>query len=476
MIWNKYSVLLPLALMFLILACNRSGSEVIRIDNPPENGVFSLQNTILKISQINFDSASYIDDIGYQRIDFEKLKTLKQKTAIKEYKAIEIENKFIKLTLIPDRGKPYSFIYKVTGNEEFFIPEIAQIQGSPNKTGWWFLMGGAEYNMPDEEHGETWAVPWSWEVIENSPRKKSVMMSVNELRYGLKESVTISVYPDKAFYEAHISITNPTDSTIKFQHWINPMWVPGGDRNGLTPNTEFIIPTKDVYVTERTFNNWMLSYSPDSNRLQPWEENPMRFFRNWKNSGDLLAWKVEKGFYSAFSHEKSEGIVRVFPVDINPGCNIWTFGFEPEIRRRVNFSGSETHNGYVEMWGGITQGFNNYYSLGPGETLSWTEWMYPYLNTGGLHYADQDFAATFFDKENNNYEVSLCPSGDVKGLELKVISSGTHKSYLFIVLRSAFPKKSIKGFSFISDKEDLELIISRRGEEIIRLKPRKTAF
>ena len=147
MIWNKYSVLLPLALMFLILACNRSGSEVIRIDNPPENGVFSLQNTILKISQINFDSASYIDDIGYQRIDFEKLKTLKQKTAIKEYKAIEIENKFIKLTLIPDRGKPYSFIYKVTGNEEFFIPEIAQIQGSPNKTGWWFLMGGAEYNI-----------------------------------------------------------------------------------------------------------------------------------------------------------------------------------------------------------------------------------------------------------------------------------------------------------------------------------------
>jgi len=337
-------------------------------------------------------------------------------------------------------------------------------------------MGGAEYNMPDEEHGETWAVPWSWEVIEDSPRMKSVKMSINELRYGLKESVTISAYPDKAFFEAHISITNPTDSSIKFQHWINPMWVPGGDKNGLTPDTEFIIPTKDVYATERTFNNWMLSYSSEGNRLQPWETNPMRFFKNCKNSGDLLAWKVEEGFYSAFSHEKSEGIVRVFPVNINPGCNIWTFGFEPDVRRSISFSGSETHNGYVEMWGGLTQGFNNYYSLGPGETLSWTEWMYPYINTDGLHYADHEFAATFFDRGNNNYEVSLCPSGDVKGLDLKGGSSGTRKSYLHVKLRSAFPEKGIKGFSFNADKEDLELIISRKGKEIIRLKPRKPVF
>jgi hypothetical protein len=107
----------------------------------------------------------------------------------------------------------------------------------------------------------------------------------------------------------------------------------------------------------------MLGYSPDSSRLQSYDDNPMRFFRNWKFYGDLLAWKIEEGFYSAFSHEKNEGIVRIFPPDITPGCNIWTYGFEPSARTRRNFSGNENHNGYVEMWGGITQGFSNFYSL-----------------------------------------------------------------------------------------------------------------
>ena len=201
----------------------------------------------------------------------------------------------------------------------------------------------------------------------------------------------------------------------------------------------------------------------------------MRFFRNWQNSGDLLAWNVEEGFYSAFSHEKNEGILRVFPIDINPGCNIWTFGFEPEVRRRINFSGSETHNGYVEMWGGITHGFNNYYSLGPGETLSWTEWMYPYINTGGLHYADNEFAVTFFDKGSGSFEVNLCPGGEIKGLELEVKSAATNKSYLHVKYKSAFPEKNSKGFSFTAGHEDIELIISKHGNEIVRLKPRKVS-
>lgn len=230
--------------LILLTACNRSGTELIRIDDTPEKGVFSLQKTDLSIPQINFDSAIYTDEIGYPRLDFLKLQDVRQKTIVKKYDAIILENKYIKLTLLPGRGKPYSFIYKVTGHEEFFIPEVAQIQRSPNKLGWWFLLGGAEYNMPDEEHGETWAANWKWEVIEDSHRRKSVRMSVDELRFGLKESVTISIYPYKAYYEAQISITNPTDSLVKFQHWINPMWVPGGNKDGLTPTTEFIIPPR----------------------------------------------------------------------------------------------------------------------------------------------------------------------------------------------------------------------------------------
>ena len=394
-----------------------------------------------------------------------------RKKSKKKYNAIIIENKYIKFTLLPDAGKPYSLIYKVTGHEEFFIPQIAQLLRSSNKLGWWFILGGVEYTMPDEEHGETWAAEWKWKVTEDSDQKKTVRMSVDERRFGLKEIIDISVYPDKAYFEAAVSITNPTDSTVKFQHWINPMWVPGGNINGLTPNTEFIMPTKEIYATERTFNDWMLKYDPKGNRLQPYENNPMRLFKNWIYYGDLLAWKLEHGFYSAFSHEANEGIVRVFPEDLNPGCNIWTFGFDPDTSTRMTFSGTETHNGYVEMWGGITHGFTNYYSLEPAKTISWTEWIYPYINTEGLHFADKDFAVTFLKKENDNYLITLCPSGDIKGIELKVMSTESKKTYLKVIYKSAFPDKNIKGYNFTAVEDDIVLIISKDGKEIVRLKP-----
>jgi hypothetical protein len=387
------------------------------------------------------------------------------------YDALLFENSYLKLLLLPNRGKPYSFIYKVTGNEELFIPETAQVLGSSNKTGWWFALGGVEYNMPDEEHGETWAAPWDWEISEDSPSVKSVKMSVNELRFGLKESVTISVFPDKAFYQADISITNPTDSTIKFQHWINPMWVPGGNSDGLTPNTEFIIPTDEVFVTDRPFNNWMLGYSPDSSRLQTYTGSSLRFLKYWKGYGDLLAWKLDEGYYSAFSHEHNEGIVRVFPLEINPGCNIWTWGINPSSRTRMRFSGNESHKGYVEMWGGITHGFDNYFSLAPGQSISWTEWMYPYSNTRGLHYANRDLAITFFRTGSNDYEVNLCPSGEINGIKLLARSKGSNKNYLRLAIKKTFPDQSMKTYCFNSEEEDVELIILKDGKELKRLDP-----
>jgi hypothetical protein len=460
--------------IILIGACNPP--EVLTINNTINEKLFSLEERSIEIEQINIDSALFLDDLGYQRIDFKKLPRTEQIHIVKQYKTIVIENDFIKLTLLPDRGKPYSLVYKISGNEEFFIPEIAQILRSTNKTGWWFILGGTEYTMPDEEHGETWAALWNWEITENSSQRKSIRMSVDERRFGLKESITITVFPDKAYYEAEIIIKNPTDSTIKFQHWINPMWVPGGDKHGLTPDTEFIIPTKEVYATERTFNKWMLNYSPDSSRLQPYENNPMRLFKNWIYYGDLLAWELEDGFYSAFSHEKNEGIVRIFPKDINPGCNIWTWGFDPDSSLRARFSGNRTNNGYVEMWGGITKGFDEFFSLESQKSLSWKEWMYPYINTKGLHFANSDFAVSFFRKDSGSYEINLCPSGVIKGVKLEAQSPSSGKTYKKIILKSDFPRIESGGFNFFAEDSDVELIISQNNKEIKRIPNKKPMF
>jgi len=465
----RYKLLLLISVI-LFVSCQGTAQEVqpIHIKEKPKDGIFKLTQTKIDVVCVGFEKALSSDKFGYPRVDFNKFDRDLAGKVIKNFDAVILENRYIKLTLIPGKGKPYSLVYKVTGHEEFFIPAVAQVLGSPNKLGWWFALGGVEYTLPDQEHGETWATEWSWEIIEDSPQRKTVRMEVQELRYGLEETIDITIYSDKSYYETAITIKNPTDEPIRFQHWINPMWVPGGEGE-ITEHTEYIIPTSEVYVTDRKFNDWMLDYHPQRSRKQSFENSPLRFLSGWKSTGDLLACKLEHGFYSAFSHDKNEGIVRVFPKDKNPGCNIWSWGINPDPKTRKHFSGSEGCLGYVEMWGGITHGFDEYYRLNPNETISWTEWMYPYHQTEGLHYATKDFAVTFTCLPGGDYILRLCPGGDLKDVECKIVSVKNEEICLHVIYDYIYPQKELPQFTLGSSKEDLELVILQNGREIVRL-------
>ncbi|MFH1941563.1 MAG: DUF5107 domain-containing protein [bacterium] len=461
------------SLVVLYVLCVSCGdriqlSKVIHVDEKPPLGIFQLAQTTIDVPMADFNSALYIDEMGYPRIDFTKFDTRNQGMMMQPCEVVVLENKYIRLTLIPSHGKPYSFVYKVTGHEAFFLPKVAHLHQSPNRLGWWFMLGGVEYTMPDEEHGDTWAAHWDWEIVEDSSEKKTVRMRVKELRFGLKEIVDISIYPDKAYYGAAITITNPTDQAVNFQHWINPMWVPGG-RGEITPYTEFVIPTKEVYATERAMNDWMLDYHPQKERLQSYEDSPMRFLKGWKSHGDLLAWELEHGFYGAFCHEEDEGIVRVFPKDLNPGCNIWSWGLDPAAEARMLFSGDSLNRGYVEMWGGITHSYDKYFRLSPGEEISWTEWMYPFHQTAGLHFADQDLAVSFTRHKNDEYMLRLCPSGELRGAECRVVIVETGEPRLRVLYDSVYPKDALPEF-MLDSSDELELIILKQGKEAIRLR------
>jgi len=456
-------------LMTLVLCeCQQSDKRITYVNEQPKQGVFNLIQTKIDVKSVNFDDALYIDSMGYPRIDFTKVDYSDSISLIKTMDALIVENKYIKLTLLPGKGKPYSFVYKVTGHEQFFIPTVAQILGSPNKLGWWFVLGGVEYTLPADEHGDTWAAEWEWVIVEDSPAKKAVCMSVQDLRYGLEESITICIYPDKAYFQTEILIENNTEKNISFQHWINPMWAPGG-RGEITPYTEFIIPTRDVIITNRKINDWMLDYHEKGDRIQPFSKSPLRFLAGWKSIGDLLASHLERGFYSAFSHEVDEGIVRVFPKEINPGCNIWAWGINPEPNTRFRFSGSRTSLGYVEMWGGITHGFEEYYTLKKNEKTSWIEWMYPFTRTKGLHFASKDFAVTFIKTDQSHCEVRLCPSGDIGNLEFKIVAVDTKELLSNIRFTSIFPKKDLPAYSIDTQGQDIELVILQDGAELIKL-------
>lgn len=363
--------------------------------------LFSLIEIPLTIPQVDYERAIYYREHDpYPHVDFSKVR--RDTVVQKEHRAVVLENEYIRLTLLPDMGRVYSLIYKPTGHEQFWRNDIVTVGGGMNDTGWWIWIGGAEYTLPGDEHGTTWAERWIWEIVEDSETRKTVRMHVQERGTQLEETLDVSIYPGKAYYEAAITLTNPTERTVHYAHWINPQWTPGG-HNELTDSTEFIIPTDRILIEER----WQKNMGPSP---QAWAGNPLRFISGWKNMGDLMADGVEEGFYSAYSHDEEEGIVRVFDKEKTPGVDLWTYGYHTT---QIPMGSRAPNKGYAEMWGGTSKLYpNERHPLEPGASVHWTEWMYPYQGTKGLTFADRDLAVNFnVDPAKKKAVLGLCSSG-----------------------------------------------------------------
>ncbi len=348
----------------------------------------SLSESRLVIPQVDYEGALFKKP-GDPNPHLDLASVRADRVVAKPHRVIVMENEYVSLTLLPDMGRVYSLVHKPTGHEVFWRNDIATVGAAENEPGWWIWIGGAEFTLPGDEHGTTWAEPWTSAVIEDGEARKSVRLSVVEPKTGLREEIDISVAPGRAGFEARVRITNPTDKTVSYAHWINPQWTPGG-WNELTDGTEFIIPTDEILIPEK----YRAALGPSP---QHWATSPLRFIKGWdKGMGDLMAHGLREGFFGAYSHDEEEGVVRVFDKDLNPGLDVWTYGYHPKPPNGIPMGSGAPSRGYVEMWGGTSKTFpDEEHPLEPGESIEWTEWMAPFQLTGGLTTADKDFAVRF---------------------------------------------------------------------------------
>ncbi|HCL27024.1 MAG TPA: hypothetical protein DIC52_01140 [Candidatus Latescibacteria bacterium] len=189
--------------------------------------------------------------------------------------------------------------------------------------------------------------------------------------------------------------------------------------------------------------------------------------------GDLMAVGLDAGFYGVYSHDEDEGVVRVFDADITPGVDVWTYGFHPE---KIPMGSGDPNKGYVEMWGGTVATFpDERATLPPGQSVDWTEWIYPFQLTGGLTYADRWLAARCrFARQTGELEVRICPVRELVHASVEVLrgerivarhpvpaSPSTPWSHVF-TLSSGIPLAEL-------------LIVVREGEQVLaRFRPQST--
>src|SRR6185436_11139057 len=111
--------------------------------------------------------------------------SLDKKTIVdRTFKTRVIENRYLKVTLVPEfGGRILSIIYKPTGHEQLYRNEVGVPYGM--KAGnfhydWLMVYGGIFPTFPDPEHGRTWLKPWDFKVVKQSDDEVTVSMSLKD--------------------------------------------------------------------------------------------------------------------------------------------------------------------------------------------------------------------------------------------------------------------------------------------------------
>ncbi|MCD6333429.1 MAG: DUF5107 domain-containing protein, partial [Bacteroidales bacterium] len=134
------------------------------------------------------------------------------------YKAIFLENEYLKITCLPELGGRLHSIYdKTTGHEAFhnnnvIKPSMIAMRGA-------FISGGIEWNAGPQVHTVTILSPV--DVLYGENEDGSAYIEVSNLEKSLRTrwTVRITLHSGKAVLDENIRIYNPTDTMNPFYFW-----------------------------------------------------------------------------------------------------------------------------------------------------------------------------------------------------------------------------------------------------------------
>ncbi|MGL4326162.1 MAG: DUF5107 domain-containing protein, partial [Tannerellaceae bacterium] len=139
---------------------------------------------------------------------------------LQPYKAIFIENKYIKIMILPELGGRVQMAYDKIGERHFIYYNSVIKPALVGLTGPW-ISGGIEFNWPQHHRPSTFMpIDYSIETCEDG--SKIVWVNERERMFHQKGMAGFKLSPDRAVLEIQGRVSNPTPLPQTFLWWANP--------------------------------------------------------------------------------------------------------------------------------------------------------------------------------------------------------------------------------------------------------------
>jgi len=348
--------------------------------------------------------------------------------ADRTYKALFLENEYLKVTCLPELGgRLHSVFDKTEGKEMFHLnnvikPGMIAMRGA-------FISGGVEWNAGPQVHTVTILSPVDALIGRNADG--SAYLEINNLEKSLrtKWTVRVTLHQGKAYLDEQIRIFNPMDAMSPYYFW-NCTAFPN------QPGTRFIYPmTLGTDHHGVRFFSWPIHKGKD-----------ISWLKNYETSASIFSVDCAFDFFGAYDVDMDRGIVQVANHNELSGKKAWTWGnWDFGLVSQQNLTDDD--GPYIEVQSGPLPTQSDYGMLLPRQEVSWREWWYPVHGLGdGFEYATKNIAIRTireYDElklhilSTGNFSRAICTLSQGCNILLKKTVNLTPENPLMLTLFSA---------------------------------------
>lgn len=338
----------------------------------------------------------------------------------KEYTGLYLENKYLKVLILPELGGRIQMAYDKIKQRHFIYYNQVIKPALVGLTGPW-ISGGIEFNWPQHHRPSTFE-PVDYKIEENADGSKTVLVNEVERMFHTKGMAGYTLHPDKAYIEIKAKLYNRSSLPQTFLWWANPAVKVNDDYQSVFPpdvNAVFDHGKRDVSTFPiATGTYYKVDYSPGTDISR---------YKNIPVPTSYMAINSNYDFVGGYEHDTQAGLLHVANHHVSPGKKQWTWGHS-DFGLAWDRNLTDEDGPYIELMTGMfTDNQPDFTWLMPNEEKHFTQYFMPYRELGVIKNASKDILIAL-DVVDGKVQVKVYVTGTHNNLNIKL----NHKNTLLL--------------------------------------------
>jgi len=383
----------------------------------------------------------------------------------KRYTGLFLENKYLKILLLPELGGRVQMAYDKIKQRHFVYHNQVIKPALVGLLGPW-ISGGIEFNWPQHHRPSTFQ-PIDYKFEDNGDGSVTAWTNEIELMFHTKGMAGFTLYPDKAYLEINVQLYNRTDLPQTFLWWANPAVSVNDHYQSVFPpdvNAVFDHGKRDVATFPiATGTYYKVDYSPGTD---------ISMYKNIPVPTSYMAIQSDYDFVGGYEHDTEAGLLHVANHHISPGKKQWTWG-NGDFGKAWDRNLTDEDGPYIELMTGVyTDNQPDFSWLMPKEEKTFSQYFMPYHELGMVKNANKDILVNIEPDGEFKVALKIYATSQMSGVQVKWLIAG---EVVFRDTTDLQPESVYKASPVLdrqlTDANYLLLVEDKEGKELIRYDP-----